>query len=438
VTTELRVGSASHPGRVRTINQDSQLISTRFPLYAVADGLGGHQGGEVASAIAVRTLDEAVNEPTLEALVAAVELANRQIRSQASSDPSLRGMGTTLCAIVLLESDGDTEEEIGWVNVGDSRIYLFRDDELIQLSEDHNLVDEMRRDGQLTDDQAAVHPQRNIITRALGIDPKVQVDASTVIPYRGDRFLLCSDGLSDELTPDQIAATMRRLAEPGDVADDLVRQANEHGGRDNVTCVVVDVADDGDRAAAASAALADEPQTTEWTAPDDQATDNDRNNGSGADDGDRAFAPRSDDLYSDLDHARSRRLTWRVVTFVVALLVILAVAVGAVGWAAKRTYYVGFSGQNVAIFQGRPGGLLWIDPKLKDRSDLRRADLTDAQREDVASHQKFSSLAKARSFMNNLETTVDERQAASTTTSTATSNSTTTTTTRPTTSTSTR
>src|SRR4029453_17902786 len=113
MTTALRGGSASHPGRVRTINEDSQLISTRIPLYAVADGMGGHQGGEVASAIAVRTLDEAVTEPTLEALVAGVELANRHIRSQASSDPALRGMGTTLCAIVLL-ADDEGQEEIGW------------------------------------------------------------------------------------------------------------------------------------------------------------------------------------------------------------------------------------------------------------------------------------------------------------------------------------
>ncbi|MBV9952343.1 MAG: Stp1/IreP family PP2C-type Ser/Thr phosphatase [Acidimicrobiia bacterium] len=429
MTTALRVGSASHPGRVRTINEDSQLISSRIPLYAVADGMGGHQGGEVASAIAVHTLDEAVTEPTLEALVAGVELANRQIRNQASSDPALRGMGTTLCAIVLLEGDEGVEEEIGWVNVGDSRIYLFRDDELIQLSQDHNLVAEMQREGQITDDQAAVHPQRNIITRALGIDSRVQVDSSTVLPYTGDRFLLCSDGLSDELNVDQIAATMRRLADPGDVADDLVRQANEHGGRDNVTCVVVDVTDDGDRAGAASAALADEPRTTEWTAPpaDEPAAD-------GSDD-DREFAPRSDDLYRDLDEARGRHVTWRVVTFVVAFLVILAVAVGAVGWAAKRTYFVGFSGKNVAIYQGRPGGLLWIDPKLEDVSSLRRGDLTDAQREDVSGNRRFSSLSDARSFTDNLESSAADRTTTTTTTSPKTS---TTSTSRPTTTPTTR
>jgi protein phosphatase len=285
----------------------------------------------------------------------------------------------------------------------------------------------MQREGQITDDQAAVHPQRNIITRALGIDSRVQVDSSTVLPYTGDRFLLCSDGLSDELNVDQIAATMRRLADPGDVADDLVRQANEHGGRDNVTCVVVDVTDDGDRAGAASAALADEPRTTEWTAPPA-----DEPVAVAAADDDREFAPRTDDVYGDMDQARSRHVTWRVVTFVVAFLVIIAIAMGAVGWAAKRTYFVGFSGENVAIYQGRPGGLLWIEPKLEDRSYLQRRDLTPAQREDVTAKKKFSSLADARSYTHTLETSASARTTTTTTTtkparSTTTSSTTTTT-----------
>ena len=143
-------------------------------------------------------------------------------------------MGTTLCAIVLLEDD-DGQEEIGWVNVGDSRIYLFRDDELIQLSDDHSLVDELQRDGQITDDEAARPPAAQHRHPGPRHRREVLVDSSTVLPYQGDRFLLCSDGLFDEVNPDQIAATLRRLADPTDVADELVRQANEHGGRDNVT-----------------------------------------------------------------------------------------------------------------------------------------------------------------------------------------------------------
>jgi PPM family protein phosphatase len=189
---------------------------------------------------------------------------------------------------------------------------------------------------------------------------------------------------------------------------------------------VVDVTDDGDRAGAASAALAAEPRTTEWTAPplDEPAVAHDPD--------DREFQPRNEDIYGDMDHARGRHVTWRVVTFVVAFLVILAVAVGAVGWAAKRTYFVGFSGANVAIYQGRPGGLLWIDPKLEDVSNVRRGDLTDAQREDVTSNPKFSSLSDARSYTNNIESSV---RAATTTTTTTPPKTSSTSTTRPTTTT---
>ena len=134
---------------------------------------------------------------------------------------------------------------MAWANVGDSRVYLFRDGALTQLSEDHSLVQGLVRDGQLTKDAAAVHPQRHIVTRALGIDLDVEVDMDTVIPYRGDRYLLASDGLFDEIDENHIAGVLRRLADPTEASEELVRLANEHGGRDNTTVVVVEVTDDG-------------------------------------------------------------------------------------------------------------------------------------------------------------------------------------------------
>ena len=162
-------------------------------------------------------------------------------------------MGTTLCALRLIDTpDGQL---VAWANVGDSRVYLFRDGTLIQLSEDHSLVEDLVRDGQLSKDAAAVHPQRHIVTRALGIDVDVDVDMDTVIPYRGDRFLLCSDGLFNEVDDNRIAGVLRRLADPDEASAELVRLANEHGGRDNITIVLVDVVDDGGRAESASAAL---------------------------------------------------------------------------------------------------------------------------------------------------------------------------------------
>ena len=151
-------------------------------------------------------------------------------------------MGTTLCALALVVS-GD-QDRLAIANVGDSRIYVYAGDEFEQLTEDHSLVAQLVRDGTLTASQADRHPQRNVLTRALGIDPEVNVDAWEVLPFAGDRFVLCSDGLSNELTDDQIAAVLRRLAEPQEAANELVRLANDNGGRDNITVVVVDIMGD--------------------------------------------------------------------------------------------------------------------------------------------------------------------------------------------------
>ena len=151
-------------------------------------------------------------------------------------------MGTTLCALALVQGDG--YEALGVVNVGDSRLYILKEGELEQITEDHSLVATLERQGRLTRAEAAVHPQRNIVTRALGIDSKVMVDSWEIAPVSGDRYLLCSDGLFNEIDDNRIAATLRKLADPTEAANELVRLANEAGGRDNITCVVVDVLGD--------------------------------------------------------------------------------------------------------------------------------------------------------------------------------------------------
>lgn len=252
MTTRFQVGSATDVGQLRSVNEDSKLVGGAVAVYAVADGMGGHQGGNVASAIAVETLEATLVESSTDAVVEAVREANRRIYSRAADTPELRGMGTTLVAIALV-NPGDDDEAVAWVNVGDSRAYLLRDGALEQLSRDHSLVEDLRRGGQLTDDEAAVHPQRNIVTRALGIDPDVEVDSGAVIPHTGDRFLLCSDGLTNEVDPTTLVATLESVEDPDAAADELVRLANEGGGRDNITCVVADVVDDGGRAARGAA-----------------------------------------------------------------------------------------------------------------------------------------------------------------------------------------
>ena len=218
-------------GRQRRANEDSYFA--RAPAFAVADGMGGAQAGEVASQIAAESFDERTDDGNPEQQLARVaHAANRRIFEQSESDSSLRGMGTTLTGALVA---GD---EVTIVHVGDSRAYLLRDGELRQLTRDHSLVEELRRQGRLTSEEAEEHPQRSVVTRALGVEPDVQLDVHTHQARSGDLFLLCSDGLTSMVRRDR----MREIVSGSDsldaAADSLVREANEMGGRDNITVVM--------------------------------------------------------------------------------------------------------------------------------------------------------------------------------------------------------
>ncbi|MGI9614896.1 MAG: protein phosphatase 2C domain-containing protein, partial [Acidimicrobiales bacterium] len=204
---QLRGATASHVGNVRDSNQDR----VHFGGYTgvVADGMGGHQGGEMAASIAISEFVDVVDPIPPGGLVELVEEANRAVFERAA-DPDLRGMGTTLVALTLRP----TEEKVSVVNVGDSRAYFLRDDEFGQLTLDHSLVEDLVRQNRLTRDEALTHPQRNILTRALGIASQVEVDRFLVPTRIGDRFLLCSDGLFNEVTEDGIIAILRDCPEP--------------------------------------------------------------------------------------------------------------------------------------------------------------------------------------------------------------------------------
>ena len=429
--TNLRVGSASDTGRVRSNNQDSKLVTLN--LFAVADGMGGHQGGEVASALAVGELRKTIKVPTLESLTEAIRGANRTIYQHADQDPELRGMGTTIAAMALVENDRG-QEELAWANVGDSRIYRYRDGDLLQLSRDHSLVEDLRRDGQLSEEEAAVHPQRNILTRALGIDREVEVDSETVEPFAGDRYLLCSDGLFNEVELDRISATLRRLVNPDDAAAELVRLANDHGGRDNITCVIIDVVDDDGKSRAASAALAGQPADLDSTTRRSTTAHFDRptrelSGGSvgSADDEDFRWGRGDGEVFDNVEDVKSRRFTWRVVLFIVALVAIVAVAIGAIGWYANSTYYVAFDDKNqVAIFQGRPGGVLWMKPKVDETfTDLTRDELTGVQIDRIEGEPSFADKREADRAVEQIRFEVDTEQAETTTTTTTSTTTTT-------------
>ncbi len=239
----LRAGASTSAGRVRTNNQDRFLIIDDR-LFIVADGMGGHVGGEVAAQLTVETLarlgpgDDVLSA---DSVIAQVETANRGILTRARSEPDLRGMGTTLTGIAVIEGDDTTPALLLVINVGDSRTYWLRGGDLEQLSEDHSVVGELQREGKLTAVDARTHKSRSVLTRALGVEPDVECDVLEIVPIVGDRFLICSDGLPTELTDQTIAATLRQLRDPQEAAAALVREAVDHGGRDNVTVIVVDV-----------------------------------------------------------------------------------------------------------------------------------------------------------------------------------------------------
>jgi PPM family protein phosphatase len=386
--TRLAAGGASDVGRVRQSNQDCYFIGD--DLFVVADGVGGHRGGEVASATAVEALRDNFVDHSLTGLIQAVLSANRAVWRRSQADPQLRGMGTTLTAVALVVEDD--ENRLALVNVGDSRGYLLQDGELSQLTEDHSLVEELVREGRLSREEADVHPQRSMITRALGLEYDVEVDNWQLLPYPGDRLLLCSDGLTSELSDDRIASVLRRLADPAEAAGELVEAAKAAGGHDNVTVVVVDVVNDDDAAAEASAALAGQPLTAE--SHPEAGTAVDAGAAPPAQPAQPAKPPRP---------SRGRRLTWRVVAFAAALLLVVGAATAAVGWYARHTYFVGTRGSRVAIFKGRPGGLLWFDPTLEQRSDLAVADVPENRRADVHDGKQFADLAGARRYVANLK-----------------------------------
>ena len=233
--------AGSDVGRMRSGNEDSYFCGQT--VFAVADGLGGHQGGEVASAAAVEPLTRLdgreFTEPSeaAEALATAIREANQSILDRAAGDPALYGMGTTVTAAAVA---GDGQLQLA--HVGDSRAYRLREGALDQLTTDHTVVGELVRRGRLTPEQAAIHPERSILTRAVGLDPRVPVDLPDPLELRsGDQLLLCSDGLTEAVSDDRIAQLLSAAPDGQAACRSLIDAANDAGGPDNITVVLVRV-----------------------------------------------------------------------------------------------------------------------------------------------------------------------------------------------------
>jgi PPM family protein phosphatase len=224
--------SKTDTGRARRENEDSSFA--RAPLFVVADGMGGAQAGEVASKIAVDVFQGGLPDDGSpeERLAGCAQVANQRIYEVSRTDDERAGMGTTLTAVYVDDND------LAVAHVGDSRAYLFRDGELGRLTQDHTLVEELLKRGKLTEEQAAEHPQRSIITRALGIDPQVEVDTWTYAARAGDVVLMCSDGLTSMISEKQIAEVLSQEPDLDHAAERLIAEANEAGGRDNITVIL--------------------------------------------------------------------------------------------------------------------------------------------------------------------------------------------------------
>jgi PPM family protein phosphatase len=329
----LKVAEEAHKtdtGRQRQANEDSYFA--RAPLFAVADGMGGAQAGEVASRIAARAFERkrsvSAEEPAEGQLEEIAQQANREIHQLAQEDSSRAGMGTTLTAALL------RDDEVALGHVGDSRAYLLRDGQLKRLTKDHSLVEELRRQGRLTEEQAEEHPQRSIITRALGPEPDVNVDTMTFPARDGDVFLLCSDGLTTMVPDDQIRDILVNSRSLRSAVNRLVDAANRGGGRDNITTVAFRVADADAKEAEEGATLISRTADQAGMTGERMRAATDRLRGQG-----RIPTPSR----------RRRALKWAAAVAVVA-----AVVVGAVLF-VRSIYFLGTDdGGNVAVYRGLP------------------------------------------------------------------------------------
>lgn len=410
MTLIARAGAVSHVGRVRSNNQDSGFVGEH--LYAVADGMGGHAGGDVASAIAVKyfaSLDQpyaSVDEASKGLLDALVE-ANTLIVDAVDEHQELRGMGTTASLITLV---GD---QLVISHIGDSRIYRLSDGVLTQETDDHTFVQRLVDAGRITPEEALVHPRRSVLMKVLGdVETKPEGDAKVVDAVPGDRWLLCSDGLSSYVEEDEIRTALARMdLSSREVCDDLVQLALDQGAPDNVTVVVLEV---GERAL--------EPMTTQLVGsaaaevkyakpmvrrshPLQTMLDPLRRHVPVRAE-DEEYVPPTDEFLEQLISEDRRRRRTRIIAWTLAACLLAAAVVGAgalaYGWTQEQ-YYVGPSNGHVAIFQGVQQNLGPIElSHLVEETDVPLDDLAEYPRAQVEQTINARSLDEAQQVVQRL------------------------------------
>jgi len=392
VSTYIRWGALSDTGSSRVQNEDAMLAQEG--LFVVADGMGGHNAGEVASAMAIKILRSAQAKGITDAkdLNTAIKEVNEQIFNAATDNSDQRGMGTTITALVITPTNKQTEnsdKSATVANIGDSRTYLLRGGEFRQVSVDHSYVQELVSEGLITREEARTHIRRNIVTRALGIEPTVGVDTWTLPLIVGDRYVLCSDGLVDEVSDDDIEACLKITSDPQETAVELVAMANRNGGRDNITVIVVDV-------------MADDK------------------------------APSSEDSDStkplSIRYKPSRKLIASGILAVVTTLAIVFTMIY-----ARSGYFVAFENETpdarVLIYRGK--NLLWLEPVVAADSTLKKTNLSLVLAQEIIAKPTFESATEAQSYVNQIRQVVEIAMTPIVTTTTVADSNTTTSSTKP-------
>ncbi|MFM7337810.1 MAG: Stp1/IreP family PP2C-type Ser/Thr phosphatase, partial [Actinomycetota bacterium] len=359
---QIKFGAKSDTGTLRVQNEDSFLAKEK--LFVVADGMGGHNAGEVASAMAIKMLDDAERNGIADAagLAKMIEQINSTIFQASANQTDQNGMGTPLTVLAVTTNEKN-ETALAVANIGDSRTYVLRGDEFRQVSVDHSYVQELVSEGLITKEEARTHARRNIVTRALGIEPKVAVDTWTLPIVDHDRYLLCSDGLVDEVADDLIEKCLRQKVAPQKIAEELVALANQNGGRDNITVIVVDV-------------LADTHTSVSGIKP-----------------------KRSTDKKS---------LVKKLVVGLVGAGV-LTIATTLLATYLRSGYFVAYenskSDARVLVYRGK--NFLWVNPTTEADSTLTREDLSAALSKEILAKPGFSSSSAARDYVNQIRDVIE-------------------------------
>jgi len=362
-------GAATDTGTLRVQNEDSFLAQDG--MFVVADGMGGHNAGEVASAMAIKMLGDAQKVGVADAnqLSEVIKQINKTIFQASADQTDQRGMGTTLTALALTPSNRNSEVSVSVANIGDSRTYLLRNGEFRQVSVDHSYVQELVSEGLITKEEARTHARRNIVTRALGIEPNVAVDTWTLPLINGDRYILCSDGLVDEVTDEAIEQCVKQPISPQKLADQLVVIANQNGGRDNITVVVVDVVTDGKSATSVST-----------------------NNG--------------ETVLSATSKKKSLIKKLAISSAVAAIFVVGVVFVASY---LRSGYFVAYESQKtdarVLIYRGK--NFLWVNSTIEADSTLTRNNLSYGLAKEISAQPAFSSATDAQDYVNQIRDVIE-------------------------------